>query len=121
MANVICQLEGHLNGEMTMGDRGNIIVKDDDSTVYLYSHWSGSDLPDVLKKSLERGKGRWDDGSYLTRIIFCDMVAGHEKGETGFGISSVMGDGGTDITVNVGAKTVTDEDGNVSTFDEYIA
>jgi hypothetical protein len=88
-----------------MGDRGNIIVKDGESTVYLYTHWSGSDLPDVVAAALERGKDRWDDGSYLARILFCEMVKGNEMDTTGFGISSVMCDGGTDITVNVDDQT----------------
>lgn len=92
-----------------MGDRGNIIVKDDDSTVYLYTHWTGSELPDVLRESLKRAeKGdRLTDGPYLARIIFWDMIKDQHPEETsGFGISSVMGDGGTDITVDVGRQTV---------------
>ena len=59
-----------------MGDRGNIIVKDGNSEVYLYTHWTGSDLPDVLRSALKRGKSRWNDGPYLARIIFCEIVKG---------------------------------------------
>lgn len=98
-----------------MGDRGNIIVKDGESTVYLYTHWTGSDLPAVIKTSLRRGKDRWNDGQYLARILFDDMT-GSDRDTSGFGISSVIGDGGTDITVNVDTQTV----GGVS-FDEFIA
>jgi hypothetical protein len=94
-----------------MGDRGNIIIKDADSTVYLYTHWTGSDLPNVLRNSLKRAKtandNRWDDGPYLARIIFWDMIKDQHPEETrGFGISSVEGDGGTNITVDVGRQTV---------------
>ncbi len=88
-----------------MGDRGNIIVKDGDSTVYLYTHWTGSDLPESIKASLKRSKDRWDDGQYLARVLFQDMV-GKDNGITGFGISSTMGDGGTDIEVDVDEQTV---------------
>lgn len=88
-----------------MGDRGNIIVKEGCSEVYLYTHWSGSDLPGIVSKSLRRGKDRWNDGPYLARILFCDMLNG-DNGLTGFGISSVYGDGGTDITVDVDKQTV---------------
>jgi len=88
-----------------MGDRGNIIVKDGESTVYLYTHWSGSNLPESIQASLKRGKDRWTDGQYLARILFDDMVQG-DRGLTGYGISSVIGDGGTDIEVNVDAQTV---------------
>lgn len=88
-----------------MGDRGNIIVKDGESTVYLYTHWTGSDLPETLKGALSRGKDRWDDGLYLTRVIFQDMI-GNDKDITGFGISSVYGDGGTDLRVDIDKQTV---------------
>ena len=68
-----------------MGDRGNIKV----GGVYLYSHWGGSGLREVLKTVLKRKK-RWIDEPYLTRMIFCEMM-NEEKaellGETGFGIS----------------------------------
>ena len=102
-----------------MGDRGNIIVKDNGSEVYLYTHWSGSDLPEVVQKSLQRGRDRWNDGQYLARILFCDMLDG-DKGTTGFGISSVIGDGGTDITVNVDEQTV-EFRGATTSFAEYAA
>jgi hypothetical protein len=75
-----------------MGDRGNICVDNgpNQSPVYLYGHWSGSVMPHVVKRALdsERGRNRWDDGAYLTRIIFCELVSGDEKGETGYGIAS---------------------------------
>jgi hypothetical protein len=82
-----------------MGDRANIIVKDEyDETntkaVVLYTHWAGTELPDTLKAALRRGRERWPDGSYLTRIIFCEMV-GHPDtlmDTTGYGISASLGD-----------------------------
>ncbi len=88
-----------------MGDRGNIIVKDGGSKVYLYTHWSGSQLPEILKEALIKGEDRWDDGPYLARIIFQEMLDG-DTGTTGFGISSEYGDGGTDIEVDVRQATV---------------
>jgi hypothetical protein len=78
-----------------MGDRGQIAIKDreiagQEVRVYLYGHWAGSELPDILKQALIRGKNRWDDSCYLTRIIFCEMVKGHEMDEPGFGIDCAM-------------------------------
>jgi hypothetical protein len=103
-----------------MGDRGNIIVKDGNSKVFLYSHWTGSDLPKVVKKALGR-KERWDDGQYLARILFCEMVKGHEGEATGFGISSEIGDGGTDILVDCDNQTVQEgEDEKPIAFKDYI-
>jgi len=89
-----------------MGDRGNIIVEDGKSKVYLYTHWGGSELKEILMSALKRGKERWTDGQYLARIIFCEMVKGDEKGLTGFGISSEIGGGGTDIVVDVERQEV---------------
>ena len=70
-----------------MGDRGNIKV----GKVYLYTHWGGSEIKDVLKKALKR-KQRWNDEAYLTRIIFCEMVKDDVESETGFGISTSLCD-----------------------------
>ncbi|QDP57889.1 MAG: hypothetical protein Unbinned1693contig1002_33 [Prokaryotic dsDNA virus sp.] len=97
-----------------MGDRGNIIVKYNEDIVYLYTHWGGSELYDVLKRALSR-KERWNDPSYLTRIIFCEMVKDDVEGSTGYGISSTAGDGGTDIIVDVAKQTVQGQ-----SFEEFI-
>lgn len=75
-----------------MGDRGNIAVQDGGKRVYLYGHWSGSDMPETLRTALVRGEGRWNDPPYLARIIFCELVKGSEMDETGFGISTTIGD-----------------------------
>ena len=77
-----------------MGDRANIeIIDDTKHSVFLYTHGRGYELPEVLQAALIRGKDRWDDTYYLTRIIFCEMVKGKEKDLTGFGISAQEGDG----------------------------
>jgi len=81
-----------------MGDRGNVVVVERDhpeqgltGRVYLYAHWGGWGLPETLQRALAR-RQRWGDGSYLARIIFCEMVRGHEAGELGFGISATLRD-----------------------------
>ncbi len=89
-----------------MGDRANVKVVDGDSTLFLYTHWGASDLPETLQTALAR-RQRWNDGAYLTRIIFQEMV-GDDTGETGFGISSTIGDGDDRVlTVDVDKQTVT--------------
>lgn len=78
-----------------MGDRGNIAVQFDGKKtkrVWFYTHWSGSELDQTIAAALERGKSRWTDGSYLARIIFCELVKGNEMDTTGFGISLNAGD-----------------------------
>lgn len=96
-----------------MGDRGNVLVKEnsEDPGIYLYTHWSGTELPDIVQGALSRGKGRWGDTPYLTRIIFSDMVREDIDGETGYGIGryEVSGEHST-IILNDGAQTVTIDD-----------
>ena len=102
-----------------MGDRANVKVVDGASTVFLYTHWGGSELPETLQRVLAR-RLRWDDGQYLSRIIFCEMVKGHEDGETGFGISSNCGDGDERIlTVDVRKQKVFINGGDGIPFDSY--
>jgi hypothetical protein len=101
-----------------MGDRANILVKEDgsDSGLWLYTHWNGSSLPHVLQAALKK-KWRWDDTPYLARIIFCEMVKGDVEGETGFGISTRECDGGDRVLeVRVDEQTV-----NGVRLEEYIA
>jgi hypothetical protein len=77
-----------------MGDRGNIVMGTPEKPeLYLYTHWSGTELPKTLQSALRRGKQRWDDPAYLARIIFCEMIKGDDEGITGFGISATLGDG----------------------------
>ena len=90
-----------------MGDRGNVLVREDDkdSGVYLYTHWRGSDLPILVQEALLK-RVRWDDCPYLTRIIF-DVLSQESHGdETGFGISSMIGDGEYRL-VTIDCKTQT--------------
>lgn len=76
-----------------MGDRGNVQLHygKDSQPIYLYTHWHGTDLPIIVADTLnsEQGRSRWDDPSYLARIIFTNMVKSekHDDGETGFGIA----------------------------------
>lgn len=89
-----------------MGDRANVYVKQ--AEVYLYTHWGGHDLAEDVRRALARQQ-RWDDESYLTRIIFCEMLRGSVSvvssvistlnDEAGYGISHKMGDNERPIIV----------------------
>jgi len=72
-----------------MGDRANVAIElfPNGERIYFYTHWNGTDLPEVVRKALAR-RQRWDDPSYLARIIFSEMIDGNVKSETGFGIST---------------------------------
>lgn len=73
-----------------MGSRGNIRIHQpralDD--LYLYTHWSGYRVWQILAEGLQRAKdaGRITDPSYATRIIF-DTMTGREDDTTGYGIA----------------------------------
>jgi len=104
-----------------MGDRGNIVIRErNGGEIYLYTHWGGSSLPLVLRSALDRSRDRWDDESYLARIIFSEMIAGDVHGTTGYGISTYRVDENhPDIVVDIAAQRV--RMGVLSrSFDEYV-
>jgi hypothetical protein len=86
-----------------MGDRANILVTGEGSSVYLYTHWAGTFLPETLERALARSQDRWDDVQYLTRVIFSQMLiddsADALTATTGYGISSRLGDGSERVLV----------------------
>lgn len=99
-----------------MGDRGNVFV----NGVYLYTHWDGSELPKIVKSALSR-KLRWDDGDYLARIIFSEMIKDDIDRETGYGLSNkLMDDDNPTVEVDVNNQTIQIGKNKVS-FEEFIA
>ena len=105
-----------------MGDRANVLVKQDadDPGVYLYTHWSGTELPTTLQAALAK-RWRWNDAAYLARIIFDQMTEGWHGQETGFGISTIAPDGqGRVLVVNCDKQTVSCLD-KTWTFEEFLA
>lgn len=116
-----------------MGDRGHFWIKDGDGDpgVFLYGHSLGSALPDILYKALARGRDRWSDCAYLTRIFFCQMMM--EAGEpldglTGFGIGTILDDSDYPVIVVdtvAWAVELTDGDGDrqlgeLMSFDDIV-
>ena len=91
-----------------MGDRRNIkIIENEGGTLYLYSHWGGSELHENLQAALSAGKNRWDDEPYLSRIILSYVVGDSWKEETGWGLSTYRTDHDyPDLEVNMKAQTV---------------
>jgi len=116
-----------------MGDRGNIRldyvsadkVSDEvpQRSVWLYTHWSGTELPRTVAKALDRGRSRWGDSPYLARIIFSELIKGDEQGTTGYGIDVACGDGGNQVViVNLEDETVEHKGrGGPVSFEEWIS
>ena len=96
-----------------MGCRGTIEVwengdapKSEERPVVLYTHWGAKDMLMNLKTVLKRKK-RWSDAPYLSRMIFCKMVEGDERGETGYGIMTCnIGDAEEEIVVDCDRQEV---------------
>ena len=75
-----------------MGDKSNIVIQESNGNrIYLYGHWMGEDAINVVAEVLGR-RQRWNDESYLARMLFSKMVEGDIDGETGYGISTYMCD-----------------------------
>jgi len=104
-----------------MGDRGNVRVVQSQGEVWFYTHWTGSELKETVACALARGRSRWNDESYLARIIFCEMLdAGDLRGTTGFGISTYEVDNEHPvITVDCNTHGV-EVGGKVSSFGEFL-
>lgn len=81
-----------------MGDRGNIVIRHKNDEVWLYTHWGGTEIDEVLKASLAKAPDRWTDPQYLARVVFQSLV-GTNNGTTGYGISSRIHDNEHDILV----------------------
>lgn len=73
-----------------MGDRGNIVIRNQGSDIFLYTHWQGSALGSIAHEALAR-KERWDHPVYLARIVFQAMV-GPDTSPIGFGIGTAPPD-----------------------------
>jgi hypothetical protein len=105
-----------------MGDRVMVNVKEDekDKGVFLYGHWSGDETPRLLQKALKK-HWRWDDASYLARIIFEQMTIGQRDTETGYGIMNhaISTDHGSAIEVWVEENIIRHGDKKAS-FDDFI-
>lgn len=73
-----------------MGDRNNIkITYSTGESLYLYTHWRGSEVADIVDNALATSS-RVDDESYFARVLFCALLGDNLqdwRGETGFGIA----------------------------------
>jgi hypothetical protein len=102
-----------------MGDRANIEVRDGENSVFLYSHWTGSQMPETLRRALRRGEERWQHPEYLARIIFCEMVHKCEMELTGFGISVKPIGASMHLLVDTDNQSVTINGGEPISFAVY--
>lgn len=92
-----------------MGERGNIMFLFEPANageaprrVYLYTHWRGHLLHEILREAMNlkevwpegfgtlsgsvRESCRWHDASYFARVVFNRLTRGDEDGVLSFGI-----------------------------------
>ncbi len=100
-----------------MGMRRNIALDyGQDKKIYLYTHWGAEGLEEVLAVSLERGRGRWGDDSYLARVISTDVTKDAGDDITGYGLAPyLMDDEFPTLEVSLRKRTV-----NGIPFDDFI-
>lgn len=110
-----------------MGNRANIkIIQYENATpLYLYTHWNGSIWNIELAKALKFGESRWNDTSYLTRIIISRMYA-HDVNDTtggGIGVDVIPDNENPIIVVDMQTNTVYFEgaEEDSETFREFTA
>ena len=106
-----------------MGDRANVVIQEENGKeIFLYTHWNGSGLPDVVRLALAK-RERWNDPPYLARIVFCEMLKEDNDsldGTTGFGISSYMCDNEHPLIVlDTNKQCVRYETENRTMLEEY--
>lgn len=107
-----------------MSTNAEIVVlfsSDSKGKVCLYQHWDGDTLGKTLSEALDRGRSRWNDESYLTRIIFSTMLmdSGTLADLTGFGIAPYTTNQYYTWTVDTEKQTVTDPEGKTSSFEDF--
>ena len=53
-----------------MGSRAQVEVQQEPHSVFLYTHWGADEILQDTIKGIIKGKLRWDNPNYLTRVLF---------------------------------------------------
>lgn len=69
-----------------MGDRAMAEIRTDEGSLYVYTHWGGSSLPEDAEEAVRSAKGRWSDTPYAVRIIVDQLTKGGRDEGTGYGL-----------------------------------
>lgn len=106
-----------------MGMRQNVkLTYSEGAPIYVYSHWGGgedpnnSPLAEKVRAALARNQ-RWDDESYLARIIMAEIIRDDLDDETGYGLAPYEIDPEfPTIEVNLPEQTI-----NGVTFQKFVS
>ena len=69
-----------------MGDRAMAEIKTEGGSFYVYTHWYGTDFPEMARDAIMAAKPRWADLPYATRIIVDQLTKPGRDDEAGFGL-----------------------------------
>jgi len=71
-----------------MGDRAMAQIKTKGGSLYFYTHWSGSELPEAAREAVNLGRPRMGDDAYALKIVVDSLIksSGARDSETGGGI-----------------------------------
>ncbi len=117
-----------------MGDRRNVVLRFETKdelnlgmelpAIYLYVHWMGQELPEIVQRSIARAKDRWGDESYLARVIASDVFSAVGiEATTGAGLSLELQDTdypGREVEVFLGCDMVKIGT-SLKTFENFIS
>jgi hypothetical protein len=57
-----------------------------EGSLYVYTHWHGSEMPEMARAAIQAAKPRWGDEPYAARIIVDQLTKDCRDQETGFGL-----------------------------------
>lgn len=112
-----------------MSDRRQVVFtfpveKDEESrrAIYLYSHWSGFELPQKVQSALGIAKSRWTDEPYFTRIMLTNILPPADPNDLlSWGIAPYYMDTEyDDVIICMGENTVSIGNDTWS-FEEYLS
>jgi hypothetical protein len=99
-----------------MGARINFCFKteeNNDTLIYLYSHWGADTWRQDLALALDKARPRWEDKDYCLRIIIDQLTKYERDKETGYGIGIVQQNEietmDYPVLINVLSQTLNDE------------
>jgi len=104
-----------------MGERVVFNFKQADGNyISLYSHWGETSMHEDLAHAIDKARPRWNDETYLARILVSQLIGQDWDSELGYGLwaGTSRYEGETNVEIDLSNKTVTDDSGTHS-FDYF--
>lgn len=69
-----------------MGDRRMAEIRTRTGNLYVYTHWYGSEFPQMAEEAVKKAAPRLGDEAYWLRIVVDQLTKEGRDQETGFGL-----------------------------------